>query len=336
MSLFRAPQVPPQPQRFFTLGQALGIPLSRADAQMVQFEAYYRQHVEILQPQLFKTASAPQVYVAPMPLQVPATPRWPLEWIVENYAFVEFTPGLPLGIPQPVRVNQSAAYFRPRPQDEAAQEAVDQSVTASAPAVQPPMPRQSDQSHAIWRLRADIQQMQQFAPQAFGPVLVPAPDLIGFSTTPDNPPQQSPIYMAQIGTPLSVPIPRQSEQTAAYWRQRVEIQQPLVNTPQFAPAVGLVPPNTFVLPVAQTLRMDAQQLAVEPDIAPLILLKSFVPAQRAPVQLRPEAIRPLYILPQIGAFFSSATIAFQVGRIIVIAEADRSVTVDANRTIKLS
>lgn len=245
MSLFRSPQVPQQPPQYFTPGQPLGIPAPRVDAQMVQFEAYYRQRVEIQQPQVFRTAAAPITYVAPPALQVPVTQRWPLEWIVENYS-AEFTPGLPLGTP---------------------------------------LPRQTDQTQATWRCRAEIQQPQIFAASSAPITFVAAPDFFGFEATAEQPPQQPPIYAVQSapqvfvpslplqslpstrwalewivenyaveatpGQPLGIPQPRQTDQTQAMWRQRIEIPQPAY----FAP----IPAPSFYAP-----RTDYQMAALFP------------------------------------------------------------------------
>jgi hypothetical protein len=397
MSLFRAPQVPQQPPQYFTPGLALGIPLARVDAQMAQFEAYYRQRAEIQQPQVFKTAPALLSYISAPSLQVPATARWALEWIVENYA-VEFTPGLPPGIPQPGQMDQIQATWRCRPEIQQPQifaaisapiavvPAPDffgfettpeqppqqlpsytvQSPTASQVPASPlqtlpsarwplewivenyaveftpglslgiPQPKQMDQSAAYIRPRVETQQPAYYF--TFTPTNAPTPvqmDQVQASWRQRIEIQQQ-VYYAPVGQSLGIPLPRQSEQTAAYWRGRIEIPQMAVFS-QLATAAGFVPSATLPIPAQASNRQDAQQFAIEPEMAPLmpnapsfvfaaalqspaaamvrwdaqfsvlgvatLTQSAFVPSARDQRILRDRSIDPIQLQPQIAAFF---------------------------------
>lgn len=308
MSLFRPPQVPQQPARFFTPGQPLGIPAPRVDAQMVQFEAYYRQHVEIQQPQIFKTSAAPATFVAPPALQIPASQRWALEWIVENY-WAEFTPGTALGVPQPRQSDQVAAYYRqhveiPQPvysftftpvnaspprQTDQAQAAWRQRIEIAQPvyfatvgqALGTPNPVQSDQTQAMWRQRLEIPQPVYFAP-------IPAPTFYApryeYQMAAYFPPHPITVeYLDQQlvteftqGTPLGIPQPKQTEQTAAYWRQRIEAIQPVTN-PVYPLAVAPFVPAS-VVPIPQNVSWRFEWLIdfLQPEFVPQ-QLSGFVP-----------------------------------------------------------
>jgi hypothetical protein len=232
------------------------------------------------QPQSFAVQSVPQAFVPAPALQMLPSNRWALEWIVENYS-VEFTPGFtpaaafvpaaPLQIPSNVRwpiewiVENYGAEFTP-------------GLPLGVPA-----PRQSDQSHAIWRSRVEIQQPQVFAPiqppqvvyvphtdfqmAAYFPAhpitveilseqlvteftqsaitpFVPAPALqMPFAQATRN--EWSILLLQQrvtTGIPRGTPQPRQGDQTAAYYRQHVEIQQPIY----FA----------YIAPIPLSLRRD--------------------------------------------------------------------------------
>lgn len=306
MSLFRAPQVPQQPPQYFTPGQPLGIPTPRLDAQMVQFAAYSRPRVEIQQPRqpapqpatvvfvvapdligfaetrdeppqqvpVFAPQTAPQAFVPAAITQIPVSTRWPIEWIVENYYAAEFTPGQLLGIPAP---------------------------------------RQSDQTQAIRRSRIEIQQPQQFAPISPPQSYAPRTE---YQMAAYFPPHSIAIEILSQelvteftpGQPLGIPQPKPYEQTAAYWRQRVEAIQPTSNPVYPAPAAAFVPAAVLPIPQNAAWRFEWLIEFLQPQFVPPLQQQSFVPPSSVPIAAyardRREILQTIQniVPPQLASF----------------------------------
>src|SRR5271167_2913572 len=180
MSTFRPPQVPQQPPTYYTPGQPLGIPKAFTDPQFQQIEAYFRQHVEIIQPTRYATAGS--AFRVPAPLTAyPAPPRRQDIEALEEATTDFFTPGQPLGVPRPRQTDQVQATWRQRIEVQ-----LPPVSRCTAAALSVTLPRQSDQIQATWRTRPDLEALENALIQWNQPpqiVFVVAPDYIGFEET---------------------------------------------------------------------------------------------------------------------------------------------------------
>lgn len=229
-----------------TIGTALGTP---NPTQSDQSAALRRGRIEIQQPPVFTVPSPVQAFVPAPVSPMPLTVSWRFEWIVDLLA-PNFTPAQPLGTPNPVQADQSAAYRRERGSIEALQQALIRN------SIQPPI--------------------ALFVPALVVQVIAPNQwrfewliDLLAVNITP--------------GQPLGVPAPKQSEQTASYWRTRVEAQAPQVfvtqqGSPPFVPSV------VWPIPGAISARFEPFAAATQKSTLQSV---AFVPA--LPIQISNSA-----------------------------------------------
>lgn len=216
---FRPPQVPQQPPQFFTTTQAPGAVASYTWQQQA---AYFRQHVEILQPPPYFVTQPPVVTQPFVPLRVPAPPR--REQTAEAIALVRNRTGTdPVGAVPPRPPDQANALWRPVPQVPQ-QRPVVFTVTVAQPFVPPPpaqlmVPSRWDAT-AIYAITT---RLVTSAP----PVYVPPAVAMGFAPSRQ---EMAPLLQAirQVFVPpipgVVPPVPP-SQQAAAYQRWRPEILQ---------------------------------------------------------------------------------------------------------------
>jgi hypothetical protein len=219
-----------------------------------------------LQVPVYLTAGAqPSVIPPALPLQIPFTARWPIEWIVSyGDAFNNLTPGQPLGIPNPTQSDQTQATWRAHVE---ILQPAPPLLTQSAPPVQ--IPRQSDQFAAYFRERQQLEALEEATQVVDQPVT--------------------------IGQPLGIPQPIQGNQTAAYWRQRWDLEafeyavgMYSDNVLQPGAAVANVPPLPLQMPFAQAWRYEWMIPLLGQSLAPFAP-SQFVPALALQMPFGPQA-----------------------------------------------
>jgi len=186
----------------------------------------------------------------------------------------------------------------------------------------------------LWRARIEIQQPQVFTPQLSPVVFVPAPDLFGFDSTSDEPPQKLQNYVVQSAAAAAVQVPSQPLQSLPSVRWPLEwiVENYSIEFTPGALAVTVqIPVQTDQAQATWRQRQEIQQPAIRR--VPIQAI-AYIPQSVLP---RIASVRALqqWIQPQIAAFFSVG-VPFFTPRIIVKPEDLRTLTVDANRTIKLS
>ncbi len=221
----------------FTQGQPLGVP---NPAQTDQTQATWRVRAEIQQPQVFALPTT--VVFVPAP----------------DFFGFETTPDEPTLPP--------ATYQ-----------------TAGQPLGSPP-PTQVDQAQATWRARVEIQQPTYFAPIPPPQFYAPRYEFQMAAYFPGHPIAIE-ILSEQLvseytpGLPLGVPQPKQSDQTAAYWRAHVEIPQTTVNAIPLPPLPSFVPALALQMPFGasaryETLIFQQQRQSIPAAAAPVVLRQS--------------------------------------------------------------
>lgn len=224
----------------FTPGQPLGIPVPR---QSDQTQATWRPRIEIQQPPLFATRSPTPAFVPAPVLQMLPPVRWALEWIVETYA-MDFTPGQAPGVPQPKQGEQAVAYWRMRAE------------ILQTPSFAPPAPSIGFVPANGLIVPASMSPRYEWLFTVLRTNVVPQPSLQSVPPAPDQtvamrPARRETLQVTTRFTPgqvVAAPTPRQSDQRAAYFRQRIEIQQPTIF--EVIGAVSFLPPRVIVYPSA--------------------------------------------------------------------------------------
>lgn len=287
MSTFRPPQVPQQPVIYYTPGQPSGVPAPRID---YQGAAYFRPPPAPPQPQFFAPVLPPPARVPPLAAQGAAyTPARGAEiGVMIEQLMIENTSGKPLGAPIPVYDYQRAAYWQARQvtAEFLSQQLQDEFTPGTSLGV--PRPLQTDQVQATWRMRIEIQQPQIFQPRLNPTVFVPpVPLQIPLPALRQQlEAQQEAAVPLTAGLSLGVPVPKQSEQAAAYVRARLEPTQTPATTIQSGAVVN-VPPMALQVPAEARTRYE---WFVPLPYGPILAPNLYVPQQslQQPAQVRTD------------------------------------------------